>query len=56
MIAGNFWNGPQLGNVEVVLVGKFHLDSRLEICMDFWLEICSLIPDGASGMNLAWKL
>ena len=23
VIAGKFWNGPQMGDVEVVLVGKF---------------------------------
>ena len=56
MIAGKFWNGPQLVNVKGILVRKFQLDPRWEIRTDVWLEIASWIPAGASGRAFAWEL
>ena len=56
MITWKFWDGPELGDVEGVLVGKFQLDLGLEL----WTEICSAvfscIPAGASGRTFAWKV
>ena len=37
LIAWTFLNGPELGDVEGILVGKFQLDLRLEM----WTEIGS---------------
>ena len=39
MIALNFLNGPELGDVEGILVGKFHMDPRLEMWKEIWSEI-----------------
>ena len=49
MIAGKFWNGPELGDVEGILVGKFQMDPMWEIWTEVWSEIFSSIPAGAYG-------
>ena len=56
MNAWNFWNGPELGDVEGILVGKFQLDPGLEIRTAIWSEIFSWIPAGASGRTFAWRV
>ena len=56
MIAGKFRNVPQLGDVEVVVVGKFQMDPRLEIWKEVWSESIGWTPDGASSRNFGWKL
>ena len=56
MIAWKFWNGAELGDVEGVLVGNFHLDPRLEMWTEIWSEVFCWIPSGASGRNFAWRL
>ena len=53
MDAWKFWNGPELGDVEGVLVRKFQLDPGLEMWTEIWLEISSWIPAGASGRTFA---
>ena len=50
-----FWNGPELGDVERVLVGKFQLEFGLEMWTEIWSEIFSWIPAGASGRTFAWR-
>ena len=52
VIAWKFWNGPELGDVEGILVRKCQLDPRLEMWTDIWLEIFSWIPAGASWRTL----
>ena len=52
----NFLNGPELGDVEVILVGKFHMDPRLEMWKEIWSEIFSWIPAGAYGRTFAWRV
>ena len=56
MIAWKFWNGPELGDIEGIMVGKFQLDPGLEMWMEIWLEISSWIPGGASGRTFAWRV
>ena len=55
MNAWTFWNGPELGDVEGVLVGKFQLDPGLDMWTEMWSEISSWIPAGASGRTFAWR-
>ena len=49
-------NGPELGDVEGVLVGKFQLDPRLEMWTEIWSEISSWIPAGVSRRTFAWRV
>ena len=56
MNAWKFWNGPELGDVEGILVGKFHLDPGLEMWTEIWSAIFSWIPAGASGQTFAWRV
>ena len=56
MIAWKFWNGPELGDVEGILVGKFELDPSLEMWTEIWSEIFGWITAGASGQTFAWRV
>ena len=56
MIAWKFWNGPELGDVEGILVGKFQLDPGLEMWTEIWSAIFSWILAGASGRTFAWRV
>ena len=56
MNAWKFWNGPELGDVQGILVEKFQLDPGLEIWMEIWSEIFSWIPAGASRRTFAWRV
>ena len=58
MIAWIFWIGPEIGDVEGILVGKFQLDPRLEMWKEIWSEIFSWNPAGEPGRTFAcrvWK-
>ena len=41
MIAWKFWNGPKLGDVEGILVGKFQMDPRFEMWTESWSGVLS---------------
>ena len=56
MVAWKFWNGPELGDIEVFLDRKFQLDPGLEMWTEIWPAIFSLIPDGVSGLTFACRL
>ena len=51
-----FWNGPELGDVEGILVGKIQLDPGLEMWTEIWSSIFIWMPAGASGRTLAWRV
>ena len=56
MNAWKFWNGPELGDVAGILVGKFQLDPGLEMWTEIWSENSSWISAGLSGRNFAWRV